>query len=860
MAPAKLRRMSSRPDTLTQFAARERAQIIGSIDYRVELDLTAGDELLGFDARVEFTSLQPGTPTFIEAGVARVEEIVWNGRQLPNSAYDGHRIALPELEENNSIRVRGAASYDQTGLGLHRSTDPVDGSSYIYSDFEPYEAHRTFPCFDQPDLKGSFRFRVRVPGDWLVVSAEPGSPEEADPSGGSRWWDFPATMPLAPYVIGLAAGPFHMVTRRRAATELGLYCAKSLEPYLDADELFEITAQGLDYFERLFRIPYPFAKYDQVFCPEKVNGAMESPGCVTITDEVLWRGRATTRQGSIRADLILHEMAHMWFGDLVTMRWWDDLWLNESFASLMANLAVDRATKYTDAWVSFLTIYKAMGRREDQLKSSHPIVTQVADVEAVRGNFDRITYEKGAAALRQLMAWVGEDNFFAAINSHLTQHRSANAEFADLVRALQATSGKDVRGWAAAWLETVGINLLRCEIESEDGGQGVRISRATVVQSATQAQPVLRPHRIRLGRFDWVGQDLERVGAIELDVEGPRTEVEELVGSPRPALLLPNDGDLTYAKIRLDQVSLATAEEHLSAVTDDLARALIWDLSWDMVRDLERPAHRFSQMVARHIAKETDSTLVGSVLAHFRSATRRYAAPRRAFGLEEGLAAAAWQAMTRSEPGSNDQMVWLRAFVGLAASDSQVQLCRSFFDGHDVPAGISVDAELRWALVQSLAARGIADEPEILQALAADPSSMGLVRAEAARAARPTEAAKAAAFARLSSREITVEGARNVSVGLGGVRHEELLTPYVPQLPQMFDDILATRGGEFTINLGSWLPASIPPSPELVVCCQENLARRDLNPILQRIFADLMEDTERFLRARLLDEAELALE
>jgi aminopeptidase N len=846
--------------TLTQSAARQRAQLIGSIDYVVELDLTGGDELLSFDTRIDFKALHPGARTFIEAEVAKVKELFWNGGQLPASAYDGHRIALPELEESNSIRVVGEARYDHTGLGLHRSTDPVDGCVYIYSDFEPYEAHRTFPCFDQPDLKGTFRFRVLAPGDWSVVSAEPGHPGEPDPTDGTRWWDFPATMPLAPYVIGIAAGPFHRVQGERGATQLGLYCAKSLASYLDADELFLITSQGLDYFERVFQVPYPFAKYDQVFCPEKVNGAMESPGCVTITDEVLWRGRATTRQGSIRADLILHEMAHMWFGDLVTMRWWDDIWLNESFASLMSNLAVDRATGYTDAWVSFLTIYKSMARSEDQLKSSHPIVTPVPDVEAVRGNFDRITYEKGAAALRQLMAWVGEDNFFAAINSHLTRHRSGNAEFADLVGALQATSGRDVRKWAEAWLATVGINLLRCEIETEGEEPGGRILKATVAQTAPKTQPALRPHRIRLGRFDWAGQELVRVGSAELDIEGPQTDVAELAGTPRPALLLPNDGDLTYAKIRLDPLSLVTAEDHLSSVTDDLARALIWDLSWDMVRDLELPAHRFSRMVARHIAKEADTTLVSSVLANFRAATRRYGAPRRGLGLEEGLATAAWEAMTGCEPGSNDQTVWLRAFVGLAASDAQVELCRGFFDGLDVPSGISVDAELRWLLVQSLSARGAADEPEIRRALEADPSSTGLVRAEAARAARPTVAAKAAAFARLTSLEITVEEARNVSTGLAGVRHEELLAPYVSQLPQIFDDFLAHRGGEFTVNLGNWLPPSIPPSPELVMSCQENLARKDLDPVLRRIFADLLEDTERFLRARLLDEAELALE
>jgi len=845
--------MPSEPSTLTRDEARERAQLIGSVAYFIELDLTQGDVGFGFEARLEFSAHQPGALTFLETEVASVTKMVWNGRPIPDTAYDGHRIALPALEERNSVLIQGEATYEQSGLGLHRSADPVDGRVYIYSDFEPYEAHRTFPCFDQPDLKGSFRFRVRVPEDWVVVATEPGQPEELDPLDRCRWWGFLPTMPLSPYVIGLAAGPFHRVDGQRGSTPLGLYCAQSLVPYLDAEELFRITAQGLDYYEKVLRIPYPFAKYDQVFCPEKVNGAMESPGCVTITDQVLWRGQVTTRHRSVRADLIMHEMAHMWFGDLVTMRWWDDLWLNESVATLMAVFAVDRATEFEDAWVAFATVNKQWASDQDQLQTSHPVVTPVPDVEAVRANFDQITYEKGAATLRQLVAYVGEENFFDALNTHLSRHREANAEFGDLVEALQTASGRDVYGWARAWLGTVGMNLLRCELDSPGSAAGGLISRATVVQSAIASQPVLRPHRIRLGRFDWVGDKLERIGAIELDVEGPRTEVEELVGTRRPALILPNDGDLTYAKIRLDPLSQKTVEQHLSSITDALARALIWDRNWDTVRDLELPAHRYAQMVSSHIAAEANTTLVGVVLGNFRQATRRYGAPRRRPRSEEEMARVAWEALGRCDPGSDPQAVWLRAYIGLATSAEQVDRCRALLEGRDLPNGVTLDAELRWTLVYSLAARGAADHQEIEAALVADPSSTGLARAESARAARPTAAAKARAWARLAAPDVTVEEAQGISARLGGLGHEELLTPYLSLLPQLFDEVLARHGAEFTVQMGTWLPLSLAPSDELAHVCRENLVRQDLDPILRRIFADVLEETERYLRARLLD-------
>jgi len=846
------------PSNLTKGEARTRAELIEAISYYVELDLCRGAERLGVEARLDFSARVPGASTFVEAELAGLDELSWNGAPLSLENFDGRRITLPRLRELNSLRVRGESVYERTGLGLRRSEDPADGSTYIYSDFEPYEAHRTFPCFDQPDLKGTFRFRIRVPEEWVALSTEPGQPEEVDRRDNCRWWGFSPSMPLAPYMIGLVAGPFHGEHARRGATPLGLYCARSLAPYLDAEELFRATRQGLDFYEGLFGVRFPFAKYDQVFCPEMVNDGMESPGCVTITDQVLWRGRPTTRQRSLRADLIMHELAHMWFGDLVTMRWWDDLWLNEAFATLMAVFAVDRATEFQDAWVAFATVNKQLASSQDQLGTSHPVIAPVADVESVRANFDTITYEKGAAALRQLVALVGEPSFFAGLHSFLVRHRESNAEFADLVEALEQASGRDLRGWAREWLETVGMNRLGCRVETRASSGGSEITRLTVEQSAAPGQPTLRTHRVRLGQFDWVGASLERVGAAEVEIQGSETEVGELSGRQRPALLLPNDGDLSYLKIRLDPTSLATAEAHLSSIKESLARALIWDLSWDTVCDLEIAAQRFTRMVISHLAAEADTTLATVVLGNVSAAIRRYGSAHRVVSLESEIASLAWDSMAGCPGGGDGQAVWLRAFIGFATAPEQLARCRGWLLEGGLPEGVSLDGELRWSLVQSLAARGAVGGAEIAAALKADPSSTGKVRAAAARAARPVAGAKRAAWSRLNSPDATIEEARAIAARLGGWQHEELLLPYLDGLPKLFDQQLARRGAEFTVQMGTWLARSLAPSQPLADVCRENLSRPQLDPNLRRIFSDFLEDTERYLRARALDEVDSA--
>ena len=846
--------------SLTQSEARSRASLIRDCSYLLELDCVGDPDSYRFRVVIEFRA-QPGSSTFLDAQVDRIEELLWQGKPLGLEALGGQRIHLSDLAPHNVLEVRGRSAYQRAGLGLHLAVDQADGERYLYSDFEPAEAHRVFPCFDQPDIKAPITLRMRVPQDWTVISAEPGVAGKAADAEGARWWDFPPTPPLSPYVLGIAAGRLHAVRKQHHGIDLALYSPLSLGQDLEkaAPEVFEITGQGLDFYRELYRMPYPFSKYDQVFCLEKVNGAMESPGCVTITDRMIYRGRPSARESSLRAEVILHEMAHMWFGDLVTLRWWDDLWLNESFATFMAAVAQDRATGFTDAWTYWATAFKQVAVEEDQHTTSHPVVTAVPDVEAVHLNFDRITYQKGAAVLRQLAAWVGEEAFFDAIHAHLERHRFGNAEFKDLLEALEETSGRDVFAWSRSWLETVGINTLRIEIGGGAERVGETITSATVNQTASSAQPTLRSHRIGVGLYDWLEGRLGRRRGFEVDVAGPTTPVPELLGEGRPPLLLPNDGALSYAKVRLDPVSLATVEDHLGSVQDPLARAVVWDCMWDMVRDAELPASRYVRMVARHLTSETDGSLVPTVLGGARSALSRYAASGVGDRLEAELADACSLALSHSEAGSPEQLTWLRAFIAAAVTDTQLRHCQEMLDGRRVLDGVALDLELRWRLVTALAARGRMDQDAVQRMRRADPTSTGVVRGLAAQGAMPSATAKEEVFSYLFTDDsATVEAAIWIGRAFSGIRRDDLLLPFIPRFFTALDASRAHRGPDFARDLAYWFLPALPPSPELVAALHGQLGRSDLPADLRRIFQDGLEEAERAVRARAVDEAAVA--
>jgi aminopeptidase N len=673
---------------LTRDEARERARLLDVESYHVELDLTGGDLTFGSVTTVRFRCARPGASTFIDLSAPAAGEITLNGVRVSPDHFDGDRIRLDDLAEANELRVTADCAYSRSGEGMHRFTDPADGSVYLYSDLETFDAHRVYACFDQPDLKATFELAVTAPPDWLVVSNM--APAEQATAGR---WTFPPTPVLPTYVTAVAAGPYYVVRDEHDGIPLGIFCRQSLAAYLDPDEIFEVTRQGLDFFHDAFAVRYPFGKYDQLFVPEFKAGAMENAGCVTFLEAYVFRSRVTETYREARAETILHEMAHMWFGDLVTMRWWDDLWLNESFATWAGTVAQAEATRWTTAWTTFAQAWKAWAYRQDQLPSSHPIAADIPDIEAVEVNFDGITYAKGAAVLKQLVAHVGRENFLTGVRHYFGQHAWGNATLGDLLAALEQSSGRDLAEWSKKWLEAPGVNTLRPEFACDGDG---RFTAFTVLQEAAPSRPVLRPHRIAIGLYDRGPQGLTRRHRVELDIDGERTEVPELVGQVCPDLVLVNDDDLTYAKVRLDERSLGTLITGIGDFTDSLPAALCWAAAWDMCRDAEMAARDYVSLVLSGVEAIEDITVLQTVLRQATMAVRRFADPAwRAEGLER-IARALRDLLQAAEPGSDRQLAYAQALAGVATSAGDLELLAGLLDGTTAIEGLAIDTELRW--------------------------------------------------------------------------------------------------------------------------------------------------------------------
>ena len=510
---------------LTRNEARDRARLLDVDSYLIDLDLTGGDATFRSVTTVRFRCADPGASTFIDMTAPAVTEITLNGARVPVANFDGYRITLDGLAATNELRVVADCAYSRSGEGLHRFTDPADGGSYLYSDLETFDANRVYACFDQPDLKSTFEFTVTAKPGWQVISNA--APDRvAEPAGdGRERWHFPAGAVMSTYITAVAAGPYQVIRDEHDGIPLGIFCRQSLASFLDPDEIFEVTRQGFDFFHGAFGVRYPFGKYDQLFVPEYKAGAMENAGCVTFLEDYVFRSRVTDSEREARAETILHEMAHMWFGDLVTMRWWDDLWLNESFATWAGTVAEAEGTRWTAAWTTFAQAWKAWAYRQDQLPTTHPISADIPDIETVELNFDGITYAKGAAVLKQLVAYVGRERFLAGLRGYFAKHAWGNATLGDLLAALEEASGRDLSTWSKEWLETAGVNTLRPEFAVGSDG---RLTSFAVVQTATASHPVLRPHRIAIGLYDRTEAGLTRRQRLEVDIAGERSQVPEL--------------------------------------------------------------------------------------------------------------------------------------------------------------------------------------------------------------------------------------------------------------------------------------------------------------------------------------------
>ncbi|WP_336645360.1 aminopeptidase N [Microbacterium sp. USHLN186] len=720
---------------LSREETARRAASITLHEVRVELDLTGAPERArsGFPTvtTLRFEASEP--ETWLDFIGEKVTQVTVDGEER-EVRWDGARIALDGLAGEHEVRVEAVAAYSRSGEGMHRFHDPVDGETYLYTQYEPADSRRVMACFEQPDLKARFTFAVTAPAGWHVLSNQ--SAAHVTEGIGVQIVEFAPTLPISSFITSVAAGPYARIegqwSRGDQHIPLGVLCRASLAEHLEADEILEVTRQGLDFFTDAFAYPYPWGKYDQIFVPEYNLGAMENPGLVTFTEAYITRGAATDAQRGARANTILHEMAHMWFGDLVTMRWWDDLWLKESFADYMGTHASAAATRFTDAWARFANSRKTWAYRQDQLPTTHPIVADIPDLEAAKLNFDGITYAKGASVLKQLVAYVGEDAFFEGARRYFAAHAFGNTSLGDLLDQLEAASGQPLRDWSQAWLQTSGVSALW--LESDGDG------RRFLVQDGGEVAP--RPHRLRVGLYDRNDGGLALRERIDLTVDQERTQVE----IPDADLTLLNDEDLTYAKVRLDERSLSTVTEALSSLSDDLARGLVWSSLWNATRDGELDAARYLDIVRRHSPAEPNVALLSATLLNAAFAIAHYVTDAQRPDQRRAWVDTTWTALQHADAGSDAQLAWARAFAAASAfDDARSDDVRAILDG-DAPQGLPMDADLRWLLLTALAATGHADAERIAAERAEDDTAAGHTAEIRALASRPDASVRAAAW------------------------------------------------------------------------------------------------------------------
>jgi aminopeptidase N len=840
-APGMMNNMPS----LTRAEAAARSAAITVTAYKIDLDLTGGGGTFRSRSVVSFTA-EPGATTFAEFEPVEVISATLNGVPLdPAASPVEHRLSLTGLAAVNELVVEAEMPYSNTGEGLHRFVDPADGQVYLYGHMFLDGARRIYPCFDQPDLKARYQLSVTAPGDWLVAANA--APAEAVIDGRHV---FAETLPLSTYLFTLIAGPYYARTDEHDGIPLALYARQSLARFLDAeaDELFTVTKQCLDRYHELFDVRYPFGLYQQAFVPEFNFGAMENPGLVIFRDEFIYRSAVTDSQRETRATVIAHEMAHMWFGDLVTMAWWDDLWLNESFADYMGVRVAAEATRFTECWTTFAMSDKAWGMRADQRPSTHPVApTDVDDTDLALLNFDGISYAKGAAVLKQLVAWVGDEAFLAGLNEYFAAHAYGNATLADLLAALSKASGRDLSGWADVWLRHAQVNTLRAEIEQA----GALYSGVTIVQTAPEKWPTLRPHRLGIALYDRGDTTVLR-RRIELDLDpaedGGRTPVPELAGQQAPDLLLLNDGDLTYAKIRLDDASVAAVPLVLPLLSDSLARAGVWASLLDAVTDGERPVAELVALVLAALPVETEVVVIEDVLGLSRRLVDLYSTPETRGRALEMVAQACDRLVAASEPGGSRQLAAVRKLVGATVDTARLQ---GWLDGTDVPDGLAVDTDLRWLILYRLVVLGAAGPEAIEAELAADRSATGEQWAGRCHAAVPTAEAKAKAWATLiNDTDVSNRIAEAAAEGFWHPEQLALTAPYVERYFAEMPGMLRVRTGMSAERIAGVAYPVLAVEPRTRKLAADLLETSDLSAILRRVVTDGDDDVRRALEAR----------
>ena len=764
---------------LTRLEAGARSALIDVTGYRVELDLDQGATTFESCSTVRFTCGKQGASTFLDVKPFRLHRVTLNNVEVDLDGFDGERVTLTPLALQNEVVVTATMSYSNDGQGLHRAVDPADGQHYVYGHSFLDAAPRVFGCFDQPDLKAPYDVSVTAPQEWIVLG------NGAASRTGAGSWVLATTKPLATYFFTVCAGPYVSVTAVHDGIPLGIHARASLREPLErqGEQMLAITAQSFDYYHSLFGIRYPFGQYHQVYVPEFNAGAMENPGCVTLRDQYVFRGMMTHDEVLTRSSTICHEMAHMWFGDLVTMKWWDDLWLNESFAEYMSHRTLCDATEFTDAWVDFSMARKPWGYAAERMPSTHPVAGLPApDAQSALQNFDGISYAKGAATLRQLIAHIGDDAFISGVGQYLRAHAYGNAALVDFLAAMERASGKDLKGWADAWLRTAGLDVISVQTSIDQGS----ITSAAVRRTSPKAYPADRPHSVDVAGFSG-GTEVFRVLTT---VDQAETALAQMEGQPAANMLIPNATDLTWATIKLDAATVAAAPTELAAVPQAEARAVVWTALIDGVCLAEIDPRHLLAVLAGSWATESNQSIINRVgLLMTQRIIPAFIPPGEQDGANAVIAKAADSMLALAEPGSSRALLAARY---MANSSAEEDLLRHWAAAENLPQGLEADSDFRWLVLGNLARRGLIGSAELDAALDQDHSMAGNLKWLQAKASAPDAAAKVWAWEELMGEHGRSNYELNaLAAGFWHASDQDVLRPYVARY---FSDVPALSG------------------------------------------------------------------
>jgi aminopeptidase N len=805
---------------LDQTYAAMRAQQLSNVSYQLSMEVDEQKPSFSGEVAISFTLAKANnSPVTLDFEGGEILSVNLNGNDISFQAEKWF-LRFPPQQFNvptNTLRIKFTHAYANAGDGLHRYKDAATGNVYLYSNFEPFNAHKMFPHFDQPNIKANFTLDVIAPASWQVVSTT--REISITNVNEKKHWQFPATPKMASYVFSMHAGPYTVWEDNSGAIPLRLFARQEVAQYVDYKEWFLFTQQSFAFFNNYFSLPYPFKKYDQLIVPDFNSGAMENIGAVTFNEFYVGRGKKTDLERMKYGNVIAHEMAHMWFGDLVTMSWWNGLWLNESFATYMSYLAQEKSSQFGEKiWDVFFIGTKQWAYTSDQQVTTHPIELSVDNTAEAFANFDGITYGKGASVLKQLAYYVGEENFRKGVVKYLKKYSYSNTQLVDFMSEIAKASQRDLSDWAYEWLYQAGLNSIQLHYTCEQTKQDDIVQSMLLTQSAPDAWPILRRQKIQVGLFNLQDETLVSSARFPLVYRGVSTPINAADKLPCPAFAYPNIGDMGYAKVMLDEKSLSFIKNHFASVDASL-RLMLWQNLWDSVLDVKMPLSDYLQFVNNYIGIETRSDLISAVTAKLKS-TRDYlwlmSNEHKTYAKELALIETiAYRQLLSAESASDVQKIWFDAFLQAAHTPEALAKIHAIVVGEETLQGFVVDQDRRWMMLIRLNQFQTKNYLALTKAeQQQDRSDTGQQMALACEAIRPDASIKVHWFQRITAKEKNdkLAALRVVMGNLLPFNQRELRADMAGSVLENLQTLSAVNDDRFMFAfLGTMLPRACNP-------------------------------------------------